>query len=57
MGASLPAPIQWHACEGGRGLCRCGVAAWGEGEARGGLDKLRRGERGGRARLTPARPR
>jgi hypothetical protein len=32
------------------------VAVWVEGEARGGLVKLRRGGRGGRARLTPARP-
>ena|SRR5215213_10763251 len=43
MGASLPALIQWHACEGGRGLCRGGVAAWVEDGARGGLDKLTKG--------------
>jgi hypothetical protein len=58
MGASLPALIQWHACEARHGLCRYGAAAWGEGGARGGLDKLTKGRaRGGRARLTLARPR
>ena len=48
MGASLPALTRWHACLlGGGELCRYGAAAWVEGEARGGLDKLRRGGRGG----------
>jgi hypothetical protein len=42
----------------GRGLCRCEVAAWVEGEARGGLNELKkRRARGGRARLALARSR
>lgn len=52
MGASLPALIQWHACEGGRGLCRCGVAAWGKGEAHGGLGRLTKGRARGGAHVS-----
>lgn len=52
MGASLPALIQRHAREGERGLCRYGVAAWGE--ARGGLGRLIKGCARGGARTSHA---
>jgi hypothetical protein len=57
MGVRFPAPVQLARSLTWRGRAvPCEVAAWGEGEACGGLDKLKRGERGGRARLTLARP-